>query len=698
MSNLSESPLSQHLAPRKGLTQAATDIAEGRSDLSKELLKLEGAVMPEEVPTIAEIMEHFDGTAVRVSLIGQVKAGKTALANALLGVSNLLPSDVNPWTSVVTSFHVNRPAPKGKSAVFKFFDQSDWDDLVSNSGRIVELAKKAHLDTKLDELTEQIEDLKSRTEARLGRNFSFLLGSQHAFSKYNSDLIKRYVCLGDADIAEEKEGRFADLTKSADLYSENEDFAYPITIADTPGVNDPFLIREAATLNNLGDSDICIVVLSAHQALSSVDVGLMRMLKSLRANRLIVFVNRIDELAKPHEQIQEIREHIVQVLQNNRLTGDIPIVFGSAAWAEAAILGDLDCLPEDSIESLKSLVDARTSDMPFDAQDDENTNGLFDVTGISALRAAIDHKAQQEVFQPEIARIANHARRIAERSSVYLKEAGKSEEIEPNWAGMKRAVQDLKLIRDKCDEAIAAHRENALHKVQMGMSGAYVDFSKREKDALLACIQSKGKIAEWSPDTEKLRSELNAIYFSFANDARAFFKEMSQNMARVVDQAYSIALGSHRGVKITPLPVSEPPVPLTLMRTMSIDLRAGSSIEWIKRKLDKSVYVKQFEDITKQDFRTNVDETCADNVEVYMDLVGSELLNFLDDHRRTIEGFKDFNDGSMDEQLSKILNTDGELLGRLRTLRDTSDVLYALETAETDEADEVSEEKSVVNG
>ena len=42
-----------------------------------------------------------------VTMIGQVKASKTSLVNAMVGLPDLLPADVNPWTSVVTSLHLN---------------------------------------------------------------------------------------------------------------------------------------------------------------------------------------------------------------------------------------------------------------------------------------------------------------------------------------------------------------------------------------------------------------------------------------------------------------------------------------------------------------------------------------------------------------------------------------------------------------
>ena len=42
-----------------------------------------------------------------ITVVGQVKAGKTSVINMIVGKPGFLPSDVNPWTSVVTTVHVN---------------------------------------------------------------------------------------------------------------------------------------------------------------------------------------------------------------------------------------------------------------------------------------------------------------------------------------------------------------------------------------------------------------------------------------------------------------------------------------------------------------------------------------------------------------------------------------------------------------
>ena len=72
---------------------------------------------------LERVLDKIRSFEPSVSIIGQVKAGKSTLLNALIGQVGLLPSDVNPWTSVITALHLNsRYRPPQTRALFRFFD------------------------------------------------------------------------------------------------------------------------------------------------------------------------------------------------------------------------------------------------------------------------------------------------------------------------------------------------------------------------------------------------------------------------------------------------------------------------------------------------------------------------------------------------------------------------------------------------
>ena len=56
--------------------------------------------------------------------------------------------------------------------------------------------------------------------------------------------------------AERAEGEFSDITKCADIFLDLGAFSFPTVLIDTPGVNDPFLVRDEITRQNLELADI----------------------------------------------------------------------------------------------------------------------------------------------------------------------------------------------------------------------------------------------------------------------------------------------------------------------------------------------------------------------------------------------------------------------------------------------------------
>ncbi|MEM6825636.1 MAG: dynamin family protein, partial [Pseudomonadota bacterium] len=223
----------------------------------------------EQLERILDRIRSFEPT---VSIIGQIKAGKSTLLNALIAETDLLPSDVNPWTSVITGLHLNsRTRPDNTRALFQFFDAEEWDRLVETGGRLGEMAARAGFDSEVNEVREQVEQMRQTTEERLGDEFQKLLGQSRAFPEIEKETLDRYICYGDPEDLQDgaTEGVYADLTKLADLYIDLPGYPRGLCFRDTPGVNDTFMMREQITLNAISESRMCIVVLSAHQALST---------------------------------------------------------------------------------------------------------------------------------------------------------------------------------------------------------------------------------------------------------------------------------------------------------------------------------------------------------------------------------------------------------------------------------------------
>ena len=177
---------------------------------------------------------------------------------------------------------------------------------------------------------------------KLGASFEDLLGKEHVYPEIQPNLLVRYVgteYLHAESEAERAEGEFSDITKCADIFLDLGAFSFPTVLIDTPGVNDPFLVRDEITRQNLESADICVVVVTAWQRLSATDLNLLRMLRGLKKDRLIIFVNKVDEVKGGDGVIKEIGRQVSLTLEQEFPSTHIPVILGSAAFAHKALSG-----------------------------------------------------------------------------------------------------------------------------------------------------------------------------------------------------------------------------------------------------------------------------------------------------------------------------------------------------------------------
>jgi GTP-binding protein EngB required for normal cell division len=293
----------------------------------------------ETAQAVSAVATQLQRQACRVAFVGQVKAGKSSLINVLVEQPDLLPANINPCTAVVTRLSFGVPDKPQSGALFTFFNREEWRRL-SLGGRTRELTDRLFPDFNWEVLRSQVRAMEDRAREKLGASFEELLGKEHLYEQIQPDLLVRYIGAEHPDAespAERAEGKFSDITKSADIYLDLGAFSFPTVLIDTPGVNDPFLVRDEITRQNLEASDICVVVVTARQPLSATDINLLRMLRGLKKNRLIIFINKVDELRGGDEVLQEISRQVASTLKREFPSAHIPVVFGSAAYAHKAL-------------------------------------------------------------------------------------------------------------------------------------------------------------------------------------------------------------------------------------------------------------------------------------------------------------------------------------------------------------------------
>src|SRR6056297_1823187 len=484
--------------------------AKDASHMDEALDRLAELSGPGAERAVARLKEQLAAFEPCITLLGQVKSGKTSLINAMAGWADLLPSDVNPWTSVVTSLHLTPASRRAETgAKFRFMTEAEWDRLTTKGGRIGELAGRAGADGELEKIRHQIETMRDTSRKRLGRHFELLMGQEHDYGYFDKNLLERYICLGDDfDGAEDApgdaaldaghkgagskggadQGRFADITRSADLFLNCQTVPFRMCLRDTPGVNDTFMMREMVTINAVRDSRICVVVLSAGQALTSVDMALIRMISNLQSRDVVIFVNRIDELPDPAAQVPEIEQSIRQTLKDHGGPADAEIIFGSAYWAGAVLNGDVEAL---DAGSAAALMEWARHKLEASVARQSAPNIVWEMSGLPALWRAVSERIVGTLGTACLASVARQAITLGTSQqaarSVVVAGGGATSDISMHElrAAMDRVARDATAaLEADLDLVFAEYRQRA--------DRAHETFLDRATHALLDHLERRG--------------------------------------------------------------------------------------------------------------------------------------------------------------------------------------------------------------
>ena len=562
--------------------------------------------------------ERLTTKMASIAFIGQVKAGKTSLVNGLIGKPDFLPSDVNPWTAVVTRLFFGKPDGKQNGAEFQFFDDEQWDKFVSRGGQLGELAAQIpDSEDKLIDLRAEVDQMRARAKMRLGEQFHALLGKAHRFETANAEVLARYICAGEepeAQIKKHVQGRFADITRGASVFFEKERFAFPSILVDTPGLNDPLLIREEITLQSLEHSQIFVLVLSAHQAFSSSDLYLLRILNALRLDRLIIFVNRSDELTNPKADIPGIEKHIKSFLEKENPGADIPVIFGSAACALSAIGGTdiLDCAKLNSIQEMNGAPALPQSSMKFDTAQQQSA---WAASGLPQLEGAISEmiydgpgKAWTDSARIDLSNAANIIIHKAEQDISELKK-----QLSPDDASSDVPDLDIEVFKAESRRLFAAlsslvhkNMDKAWGRMNTGLQEIIEDFiAENDKEFSIYLMRAKKKQAytSWSCDTTPLRRDLRRyLQVEFLKIQVSVLQVIEKGAVEISNSMVEAGINAAKDLKVnTATLAGQNPTTTALSKAIPIDMDASWWSGWMNKFMqNKSIRTKMAKMIRSQ--------------------------------------------------------------------------------------------------
>ena len=605
------------------IAESGSDAMPEKSALLEESL---GALSPildkiteleEAITTIADVGDRSAAKGARklqrqlrkleptITMIGQVKAGKTSLVNAMVGWPGLLPADVNPWTSVITSLHISpKAAAAGNRATFRFFEGEEWDRLVERGGRIGELAGRAGADDELARLTEQTLEMREKSKRRLGDKFEMLLGQEHNYGYVDQELVERYVCLGD-DFESDTEtsstqGRFADITKSADLYLQRDEFPIDFCIRDTPGVNDTFMMREQITIRAIRESRICVVVLSAHQALSTVDLALIRLISNIPTREVMIFVNRIDELSDPGAQVPEIEASIRETLRDHQGPADAEIIFGSAFWANHVLQNTPEDLGEASSEALRNWSKATEGKRDTDAS---GAKLVWELSGVPAVYRALAARIDDGIGTEAVNRAAKGAMNIV--SSITTSEHIVAMRLTDGAISPldRAAVPDeIDKIEKRALDKLDGKFNDVLFDFDQRLERSHRGFLERATGSLIAHLEENGEETVWNYDATGLRVLLRTAFQVFSRNAQQAGQKVYLQTAADIRDIYLRAFNvPDENFRLEAPPAPYVPSPVLLGQTIALDLGKGWWSRWWHKRRGYRNFAVEFATMIKSE-------------------------------------------------------------------------------------------------
>ncbi len=517
--------------------------------------------MPEAEPVLRALLEWVDTAAFRISVVGQVKAGKSSLINALTGLEDLLPTQVNPWTAVITNLHFGHPGRAPGSGVFHFFDDAEWARMLEGGSESRKLAERYLPGFTSEVLSAQIEEMQAKAKARLGGMYRLLLGKSHKFNAVTPEILARYVSAGydDNDMARSTAGRFSGITKSADVFLDGGPFAMPATISDTPGINDPFLVRDEITTSSFDLADIFIATLSANQVLNPADIALLKMLSHHKQRNTVIFVNRIDELHRPAESAPQVVEALNARLATELGAGDRVVLSGSAEWARIALRGT----DREVADTLANPDCAEFAHRFAETTDGTPRERLLALSGLPALAATLTRLGFEAKTSPAIAegvagalnsldfvrgalvqRLAEDASSESATEDAETLTARERQRIDARLSELAALEETLAALTEACrtrlDDACTSTSQSVARTVRHAVDG----FVDDQVASLVTSLRTTGPQTAWKFDTLAVQAQVHRQLTQSYTTGRDEFDAILRDFSVELNEALSPVVGS----------------------------------------------------------------------------------------------------------------------------------------------------------
>jgi hypothetical protein len=192
-------------------------------------------------------------------------------------------------------------------------------------------------------------------------------------------------------------------------------------------------------------------------------------------------------------------------------------------------------------------------------------------------------------------------------------------------------------------------------------------------------MRAKRDVGDWRPDSEKLRRDLNLAHDEFVVLAPERVNDVFVHTANRIEKIYGMVLDDNSKLfSVRPPQSQSPKTPVSLMRTMAIDMSTGWFSSWFRSKFDQDSYIKKFEAITKAEMQATLAEMQDVYVGAFLKLVRAQLHEFLSEHISTLQNLSLLGGENQRAEVLRKLGVDTEIRQRLAELESLNTDLETL--------------------
>lgn len=238
---------------------------------------------------VKEKCENLVSERFFLAVCGQIKSGKSLLLNALVFGSPVLPTKDTIMTAKNTLIEYGDT----NTIEVVYYSEKEWDLLVQ------ELQK--------DEQTWALFSSEIKKAANKG-----VLKDEYVRPHGRVDTISGVERLGEFVTPVDEGGRFSPFVKMVKVKYDHP-WLREVTVADTPGVNDPFRFREDITKSWIHNAGAVLYVTYAGQAMSKPDFEFLdEYLQGIAPYYRVIAVNKIDIV----DNLQEVKTWVRRLAES----------------------------------------------------------------------------------------------------------------------------------------------------------------------------------------------------------------------------------------------------------------------------------------------------------------------------------------------------------------------------------------------